>query len=99
MILNRIEQLERSIQRSTKLDDDRKVDLLNQLAALRTEAASLPQPRELTPSTAEVIDADDGPIESGIRELAASVEGLETSHPKLTEMANRIGMALSNMGI
>jgi hypothetical protein len=93
MILNRIEQLEARIRTST-VSDEHKEQLLALLDAMKAEAEALPPTAEPPPAT----DAEQ-PIESVLGDIQKSLTGLEASHPRLTQLANQVAVALSNMGI
>jgi hypothetical protein len=92
----RIEQIESRVLQSPSLSAEDKAALLKDLEALKAEAAAVPE--EKLP-TAREISAKEASAQSMMEEFTASVEGLEASHPRLTELANRISVVLSNMGI
>ena len=52
-------------------------------------------------SAHEATRADQNPelLEISLKGLTSSVAGIESSHPKLVEIVNRISVMLSNMGI
>jgi hypothetical protein len=97
MIHRHIEDLASRVRRSRKLSPQQKETLLAQLAYLRTEAANLPRRKEDDSSITSV--DDDGPLSPLVRELADSIERLESSHPRLTELTNQVALTLANMGI
>lgn len=98
MIHRRIEQIETRVRNSENLSDTQKDSLLGQLAELKSEAASVPQGEEKPLPATSSVD-DQGPLTPILNELAASVDGLEASHPRLTQLTNQISLTLANMGI
>lgn len=94
MNLKRIEQIESRVSQSTSLSAEDKAALLQDLATLKAEAAAFPQPEGNEPAL-----APEEPLAPAVRELTSSVQGLEASHPRATELVNRIAVVLSNMGI
>jgi hypothetical protein len=68
------------------IGDDRKRELLQLLAKLKTEIA-----------TSEKQNLQ--PLKNSVEELRLSVEGFEQSHPKLVQIVNSISNTLSNLGI
>lgn len=98
MIQHRIEQIEARVRGSKKLSDAQKDSLLEQLAELKSEAAAVPRGEEKPLPVASSVD-DEGPLTPILNELSASVDGLEASHPRLTQLVNQVSLALANMGI
>jgi hypothetical protein len=95
----RIEEIESRVLQSTSLSLEDKAALLKDLQALKTEAASL-EPTSAEATRKEFAKpATESSTESMIEELTSSVQGLEASHPRLTELVNRVSVVLSNMGI
>jgi uncharacterized coiled-coil DUF342 family protein len=68
------------------ISDDRKRELLQLLARLKTEIATRDK-QNLTP------------LKNSVEELRSSVEGFEQSHPKLVQMVNSLSSTLANLGI
>ncbi len=98
MIRERIEKLEHAIRESATLSDEAKTEVLARLAEIKTEAVSVPAPEDRALPVPSSISAQ-GPITPIINELSASIEGLESSHPRLTQLTNQLAMTLANMGI
>jgi hypothetical protein len=96
MNLERIQQIESRVVAATSLSEQEKADLLADLAALRAEAQ--PLSRDSAAAPAEMAPYE-GPLEPIVTELTDSVAGLEASHPRLTQLVNRVAVVLSNMGI
>jgi hypothetical protein len=98
MIRERIEKLEHAIRESATLSDQAKAEVLGRLAEMKAEAAHVPAVEGTllpVPSPAN----DQGPIVPILNELSASIDGLEASHPRLTQLTNQLAMTLANMGI
>ncbi|HEU6448705.1 MAG TPA: DUF4404 family protein [Verrucomicrobiae bacterium] len=85
MIENTIAELEAKI-RSESLSEDRRHELLQLLATLKTQLSE----RDKTNLK---------PLKSSVEELRASVEGFEKSHPQLVQTVNNISSVLANLGI
>lgn len=98
MIRERIEKLEHALRESATLSDEAKADLLARLAEIKAEAVNVPAPEDRALPVVSSIP-DQGPITPIINELSASIEGMETSHPRLTQLTNQLAMTLANMGI
>jgi uncharacterized protein YoxC len=86
MIENTIGEIEAKIRGEDSISDDRKRELLQLLAKLKTEIAN-GQNQNLQP------------LKHSVEELRSSVEGFEQSHPKLVQIVNSISNTLSNLGI
>lgn len=87
MINELIEEIEAKI-RSATMSESGKNELLQSVAKLRAEAATLETDREKLKS-----------LKSPVEELRSSVEGFEQSHPKLIQAVNSISSTLSNWGV
>jgi len=92
MIEKTIADIESTIRQADALGDDRKRELLQLLARLKSEVVALEKSRA---SAREKQKS----LKSSVDELRASVEGFEQSHPKLVETVNSISNTLSNLGI
>ena len=68
------------------LPDTAKSELLKLVGDLESQAAG----------TAATVSAEG---KHGLDRLISTVEGLEASHPDITELANRIATMFGNMGI
>lgn len=103
MIHEHIEQIEAKLQAAPGMPEQTRADLLAQLAALRAELESLSKSHAGDPrfEAAPQGEAAEKPatLEGALEGLTASVEGLETSHPQLTALVNRLALTLSNLGI
>jgi len=85
MIENTIGEIEAKI-RAESISDERKHELLQLLARLKTEIPAHNQQNLM-------------PLKNSVEELRSSVEGFEKSHPKLVQIVNSISNTLSNLGI
>src|SRR4051794_13290185 len=110
MIHNHIEQIQARLESAPGMPEETRAELLHLLSQLRGEVGALAQTREedassvaqfAAASTHEATRAEQKPelLEAALHGLTASVDGLETSHPELTQVVNRIAVTLSNMGI
>jgi hypothetical protein len=105
-----IVQIEARIKEAKSLNDAKKTELLELLSALKAEVSGLSETHaEQTRSIAGFTDVS---VHEAIREeknpqllslslqgLSTSVEGFESSHPKLVGIVNGICHTLSNIGI
>jgi len=110
MIGDTITKIESKLQQSSAVNPESRQELLDLLAQLKTEIGALAQSdaqqaRTIAGhtefSTREAISGQKNPelLQRSLNELSASVEGFETSHPRLVEVVNRIATTLSNLGI
>ena len=86
MVKPLLEQLRAKVENARGLPDTTKSELLKLVADLESQTAG-----NVAPVSAE--------SRHGLDRLISSVEGLETSHPDITDLANRIATMLANMGI
>ena len=105
-----LNEIEAKIRSADKISDERKRELLQLLATLKTEVGALSKTHgEQAESIAQFakISAHEATRwkqspelrELSVRGLQSSVEGFEKSHPHLVEIVNRISNTLSNLGI
>ena len=110
MIRDTITKIESKLQQSSSVNPDSRQELLDLLAELKTEIDTLaqshpPQAQAIAGhtelSTREAISTDKNPetLDRSLKDLSASVEGFESSHPQLVAVVNRIATTLSNLGI
>ncbi len=110
MIRDTITKLEAKLQETSSVNPETREELLNLLGQLKAEitdlshsnaeqAANIAGHTEF--STREAMSPEKNPesLNRSLNELSASVEGFESSHPKLVEVVNRIATMLSNLGI
>ncbi|HVN95500.1 MAG TPA: DUF4404 family protein [Syntrophorhabdaceae bacterium] len=110
MIEKTIKNLEDKIRRDPSIRESHKTELLGLLSKLNTEISELSKTdmehaESITgfaqTSTHEAIrkQKDRELLDLSLKGLTSSVGELETSHPNLVEIVNRIAHVLSNMGI
>lgn len=110
MIEETISEIETKISNAEAVSPERRQELLQLLTTLKTEVAKLSQTnREQADSIAgfaqvsthEAMRAEQNPQlrEISLQGLRSSVEDLEQSHPRLTQIVNRISQMLSDWGI
>lgn len=110
MIENTISEIEARISGAESISPERRQELLQLLATLKTEVAELSKTHGEQAdsiagfaqlSTHEAMRSEQNPQlrELSIKGLRSSVEDLEQSHPRLTQIVNRISKTLSDLGI
>jgi hypothetical protein len=110
MIQDTITQIEARIEKAKSLNDEKKRELLNLLSTLKAEISELSKTH--TEHTQSITGFTEVSIHEAMREernpqllklslqgLSTSVEGFESSHPKLVGIVNSICNILSNIGI
>jgi phage I-like protein len=110
MIEKTISEIETKISGAESVSPERRRELLQLLATLKTEVAELSKTNEEQAdsiagfaqlSAHEATRAEQNPQlrELSLQGLRSSVEDLEQSHPRLTQIVNRISKTLSDLGI
>ena len=110
MIQETITQIEGRIKRAKSLNDAKKKELLDLLSTLKIEVSELSmthaeQTRSITGFTEvsihEAMREEKNPhlLKLSLEGLSTSVEGFESSHPKLVGVVNSICLTLSNIGV
>ena len=110
MIDETIGKIETRIQSADSIKEDRKRELLQLLAKLKSEAAELSKTHDeqaqsiagfAQVSAHEATREQRNPelLTLSLRGLRSSVGGFENSHPKLVQIVNAISNTLSNLGI
>ena len=110
MIQDHLDRIEERLKRSETVREADKAELLALLTTLRGEITELSrthyeQAESITGfaglSTQEAMRSEKSPplLSLSIRGLASSVQGFETTHPRLVEIVNRFCTMLSNLGI
>ncbi len=105
-----ISQLETRIREAKSLDEEKKRELLHLLSTLKAEVSELSKTH--AEHTRSITSFTEVSIHEAMREvknpqllklslqgLSTSVEGIESSHPKLVGIVNSICHVLSNIGI
>jgi chromosome segregation ATPase len=110
MIDDTIAKIQQQLQQAAHLSPEKRGELQELIAQLKTEISSL---REVDPKRAQTIasfaeasahqatrpDSEPEATKNAIVELESSVTGFEAAHPQLTAVVNRIASTLSNLGI
>lgn len=110
MIEKTISEIEAKISGAESVSPERRQELLQLLATLKTEVAKLSKTNSdqadsiagfAQLSAHEAIRTEQNPQlrELSLQGLRSSVEDLEQSHPRLTQIVNRISKTLSDLGI
>jgi DNA repair exonuclease SbcCD ATPase subunit len=110
MIRETLQRIQQKLERSDSINQESKRELLELLSQLQTEIEHLSATDHehaesiagfAQASTHEAIRKDKKPdlTELSLQGFVASVEGFETSYPRLVEIVNRISTALANLGI
>ncbi len=110
VIKETITQIEARIEKAESLNDAKKKELLDLLSTLKIEVSELSKThaehsRSITGFTEvsihEAIREEKNPqlLKLSLEGLSTSVEGFESSHPKLVGIVNSICQTLSNIGI
>src|SRR4051812_669501 len=110
MIEDTLAKIEARIQSTEAINDDKRRELQQLLATLKSEVASLSETHAeqaesiagLTEaSTREATRKQQNPqlLKDSLKGLTSSVEEFEASHPRLVQIVNSISNTLSNLGI
>jgi len=83
MVKPLLDQLRAKVESASGLPATTKAELLKLVAELESQSAR----------------PGSGANPHGVDRLVAAVEGLEASHPEITEVANRVATMLGNLGI
>jgi len=110
MIGETISKIEARVQGAEAIQEERRRELLQLLATLKSEVANLSKTHgEQAESIAgftqlsahEATRAPQNPqlLDLSVRGLRSSVRGFEETHPRLVQIVNAISHTLSNLGI
>jgi hypothetical protein len=105
MVEDRIRNIETRVQASGNLPEAAKSELLGLLAELRAELQGVKKEHlERAEGSADTAlaprDAPHGEsLDDALGGLTGTVTELEATHPRLAALANRLAVALANMGI
>ena len=110
MIEDTLSNIEAKIQAADSIKNDRKRELLQLVATLKSEISELSKTdREQAQSIAgfteisahEATRSEQNPelLKLSLKGLSSSVGGFEKSHPQLVQLVNSISSMLSNLGI
>jgi hypothetical protein len=109
-IEERLQKIEEEIGQAGNIPEEKRTELLELLAALRTEIAALPSihdeeaHRIADYAEASALEATSGSgspklLEEALSGLTGPVEKFEVSHPELAAVLNRLAAVLANMGM
>ena len=110
MLKTTITNIENKIKRNTSIKDKERTELLKLLSSLKVEVSELSKTdnehaesitgfAQTSAHEATRKDKNEDLLDLSLKGLTSSVNELESSHPKLVEIVNRISYMLSNMGI
>jgi hypothetical protein len=100
MVEDRIRTIEARIRDSANLSEPAKAELLDLLAALRGELQGVKKEHlEQAERSAQGGPAHAESLDAAMGGLSNTVTALEATHPRLADLANRLAVALANMGI
>lgn len=87
MIRNRLDEIEAKVQGASNIPDDTKSQLLALLEDLKSEATKLAETH------------DEQTVDAALEGLSGPVNDFESTHPRLTQLVNRLADMLSSVGI
>lgn len=104
MIRDTLVQLESKLHAARQLDEPTRRELERLLGTLRNEIDALARTHaaeagQITTKIARVESAEAHELHEALQSLSVEVTGFEQSHPKLTQLVNRISTTLANLGI
>ncbi len=104
MIRDTFVRLESKLHAAQQLDTPTRRELEQLLGTLRSEINALARTHatesgRITERIARVESAEAHELHEALQRLSVEVTGFEQSHPKLTQLINRISTTLANLGI
>jgi hypothetical protein len=110
MIEETLTKIEARLRKGGTLAEEQRTELLGLLSTLKTEIGELSKTHseraqsitaftEVSTHEATRQERDPQLLRLSLEGLSASVQGFETSHPKLVEIVNSISLMLSNSGV
>jgi hypothetical protein len=110
MLKTTITNIENKIKHNNSMRDKDKIELLKLLSSLQDEVSELSKTdkehaesitgfAQTSAHEATRKNKKEDLLDLSLKGLTSSVDELESSHPKLVEIVNRISYMLSNMGI
>ena len=100
MVEDRISHIEARVQASANLPESAKAEMLELLAALRAELQGVEREHLERAESAAPGGAGHGEtLDDSLGALTGTMTALEATHPRLAALANRLAVALANMGI
>jgi len=110
MLEQTITNIENKIRQNCSIEDKEKAELLQLLGSLKNEISELSKTdkehaesitgfAQTSAHEATRKEKNEQLLDLSLKGLTSSVDELESSHPRLVEIVNRISHILSNMGI
>jgi hypothetical protein len=101
MVEDRIRNIEARVESSANLPEPAKAELLELLASLRAELQGVHKEHlDRAESASGSADVPHGEtVEDALGGLTTTVTELEATHPRLSDLVNRLAVTLSNIGI
>ena len=99
MVEDRIRTIEARVRASANLPDAAKAELLELLTALRVELQGVKKEHLQRAEESSELPKDPNDLNEALGGLTGTMSELEAIHPRLAELANRLAVALANMGI
>jgi hypothetical protein len=101
MVEDRLRNIEARVQASANLPDAAKAEMLELLAAIRAELHGVKKEHlERAEGSAAAPAPEHGEtLDHALGALTGTMAELEATHPRLADLANRLAVALANMGI
>ena len=104
MIHDTLTKLEAHLAAARQLDEPTRDELERLLETLRDEIGMLAHTDataagQITEKVVRVESAEAHELHEALQSLSVEVTGFEQSHPKLTQLVNRISTTLANLGI
>ncbi|MBM3804063.1 MAG: DUF4404 domain-containing protein [Acidimicrobiia bacterium] len=110
MIEETLAKIEARLGNAAMLSQEQRAELLGLVSTLKAEVGELSKTHseqaqsitgftEMSTHEATRKERDPQLLKISLKGLSASVEGFETSHPRLVEIVNAISLMLSNSGV
>jgi len=100
MVEDRIRNIENRVKSSANLPEAAKSELLELLDSMRAELQGVKKEHlERAEGSAGAARTHGESLDDALGGLGETVTELEAMHPRLAELANRLAVALANMGI
>jgi hypothetical protein len=99
MVEDRIRNIEARVQSSGNLPPAAKGELLELLGEMRAELGQVNKEHLQRAENSSGSPAHGETLDDALGGLTGTVTELEAMHPRLAELANRLAVALANMGI
>ena len=110
MIEETVQRIEARIQGAETITAERRAELLQLLATLKSEVAALPPAQaeragsiagftDVSTREATRVEPDPKLLKLSLEGLSQSAQGFEASHPRLMEAVGNLSRALANLGI